>query len=464
MTATTRTHTYTDAVIDAATLHREETRVLLSVDLHVLHEVSSPQAFTMLADRALPVRAPSRTLGVPDHVVSTHPGRKGSGDPRAQHLLDVFSENLSRAGIEEVHLGSADHGIVHVSASESGRVIPGQVVVCGDSHTTTLGALGALAWGIGTSEVAHVLATQTVWTPLQPVVGVRVTGVPGPAAGAKDVALRACAELTPGWGAGRRIEWSGPYIDGTSMAERFTLCNMAAELGARSALVPPDATTWVYLSQRVDRERLAMCRARVEALTRRTSVAAHEALLDVDGLAPQISWGTNLSQVVAVDGRVPDTVQDGERRAFEAALAYMRLVPGQELRTVDVQHAFLGSCTHGRIEDLRAAAAVVEGHHVAPSVRAVAVPGSRQVAQQAQEEGIRDILVDAGFTWREPGCSSCVAINGEVIPAGERCVSSTNRNFEGRQGRGAITHLASPATVAASALAGRITHPGEVDR
>ncbi|GAA1767975.1 aconitase family protein [Luedemannella helvata] len=456
--------TYTDAVVDRATRHRDGPRLLLSVDLHVLHEVSSPQAFTMLADRALPVRDPSRSVGIPDHVVSTVPRRTGSDDPRAQRMLDVFSTNLARTGIEEIPLDSADHGIVHVSVSESGRVLPGQVVVCGDSHTTTLGALGALAWGIGTSEVAHVLATQAVWTPVQPVVGLRVTGTPGPGAGAKDVVLRVCGELSPRWGVGRRIEWSGPYIDGTSMAERFTLCNMAAELGARSALIPPDETTWEYLAQRLTPERLAGARAATEELTRAVTAAPVAATVDVDGLAPQVSWGTNLSHVADVDGRVPTSVPDDQRRAFEAALAYAGLAPGQELSSVEVQHAFVGSCTNGRIEDLRAAAAVVAGHRVAPSVRAVVVPGSRRVAQQAQEEGIRDVLVGAGFLWREPGCSSCVAINGDTIPRGERCVSSSNRNFEGRQGAGAITHLASPATVAASAITGRLAHPGEVTR
>jgi len=454
--------TYTDALLESAELHRDGSRILLAVDLHVLHEVSSPQAFTMLANRGLQVRDPSRTVGIPDHVVSTAPGRIGSDDPRAQHMLDVFSANLDTAGIEQVALDSSDHGIVHVSVSESGRVLPGQVVVCGDSHTTTLGALGALAWGIGTSEVAHVLATQAAWTSVQPVVGLRVTGVPGPGAGAKDVVLRVCGELSPRWGVGRRIEWSGPYIDATTMAERFTLCNMSAELGARSALIPPDEVTWSYLAERLSPQRLAAARRRSADLLHRAAEAPREATVDIDGIAPQVTWGTNLSHVAAVDGRVPTSVQDNQRSAFEAALAYANLVPGQELRTVQVQHAFLGSCTNGRIEDLRAAAMVVAGHRVAPGVRAVVVPGSRRVAELAEREGVRAALTDAGFLWREPGCSSCVAINGDTVPRGERCVSSSNRNFEGRQGAGAITHVASPATVAASAVTGRLTHPVEV--
>ncbi len=376
-------------------------------------------------------------------------------------MLDVFAENVASASIPYVAIDDPAHGIIHLVASEGGYVGPGDVVVCGDSHTTTLGALGALAWGIGTSEAAHVLATQAIWTHRQPTVGLRFDGTLPEWVSAKDIMLFASGELTPQWGMGRRIEFLGTAVDGLLMPGRFTMCNLAAEIGSRSALVRPDDITFNYLRSRTSAKRFGGYVESAAELLNGVSDPAEVASLSVDDLEPQVTWGTNLGQVVAVTGRVPDRrSSDGED--FARALRYTELEEGQPLSEIVIQHAFIGSCTNGRTVDIEQAARVARGRTVAPGVRAVIVPGSRRVSDEATRLGYRATLEEAGFEWREPGCSSCAAVNGDIIPPRERCISSTNRNFEGRQGPGSITHLASPATVAASAIVGRVADPRDV--
>jgi 3-isopropylmalate/(R)-2-methylmalate dehydratase large subunit len=453
--------TYTARVIRRASLADEEHRHLLAVDLHVLYEVTSPQAFAQLKERGIPVRFPERSLAVPDHVIETHAGRTGSRNPKAQRMLDVFAQNVAEASIPYVAIDSEAHGIVHMVAGDEGHVGPGDVVVCGDSHTSTLGALGALAWGIGTSEVAHVLATQAIWTHRQPTVGLRFHGSPGDWVSAKDMMLYACGQLTPEWGIGRRIEFLGAVLQDLPMSARFTMCNLAPEIGARSALVRPDDLTFQHLRDRMSAQRFEAYVALAAELLDGVADPDDVTSLDIDGLDPQVTWGTNLGQVASVRGSVPER-GTGRGEAYERALRYVALEGGQPLSEVTIKHAFIGSCTNARLADIHQAAEVARGRRVAPGVRAVVVPGSRRVARDAERLGYRGSLEAAGFEWREPGCSSCAAVNGDTIPPGERCISSTNRNFEGRQGAGAITHLASPATVAASAVVGRIADPRDV--
>jgi 3-isopropylmalate/(R)-2-methylmalate dehydratase large subunit len=453
--------TYTDRVIRRALLADEDHRHLLGVNLHVLYEITSPQAFAELRERGIPVRFPKRSLAVPDHVIETNSGRTGSRNPKAQHMLDVFAQNVAEAAIPYVALDNEAHGIVHLVAGDEGHVGPGDIVVCGDSHTSTLGALGALAWGIGTSEVAHVLATQAIWTHRQPTVGLRFEGSLSDWVSAKDMMLYACGKLTPEWGIGRRIEFLGAVLKDQPMSARFTMCNLAPEIGSRSALVRPDDLTFQHLRDRMSAERFDAYAALAAELLDGVADPDDVTSLDIDGLEPQVTWGTNLGQVASVSGSVPER-WTGNGEAYERALRYVALEGGQPLSEVTIQHAFIGSCTNGRVADIQQAAEVARGRRVAPGVRAVIVPGSRRVSKEAERLGYRASLEAAGFEWREPGCSSCAAINGDTIPPGERCISSTNRNFEGRQGPGAITHLASPATVAASAVVGRIADPREL--
>ncbi|OWK31018.1 3-isopropylmalate dehydratase large subunit [Sphingomonas dokdonensis] len=454
--------TLLDKVWDAHVVAEDGGETLLYVDLHLLHEVTSPQAFAGLVAAGRPVRAPARALALFDHNVPTTDQARGIGavaDPEARAQLGRLMENSARHGIERFAMGDPRNGIVHVVAPEQGRTIPGSTLVCGDSHTSTHGAFGALAFGIGTSQIEHVLATQTLRLRKPPAMRVTIDGVAGPFVSAKDLALGVLAAIGVDGAIDHVIEFAGPTVRALSMEGRMTLCNLAIEMGARSGLIAPDDTTFAYLAAR-----LGDISAHVPAWRALASdtdaVFAREAHVSADALAPMVSWGTTPAQVVPVDGRVPDPATHADaavRRAQERALAYMDLVPGQALAGLPIDRVFIGSCTNSRIEDLRAVAALVDGRRVAPGVRAMVVPGSGLVRRQAENEGIAETLRAAGFDWREPGCSMCVGMNPDRLATGERCASTSNRNFENRQGTGGRTHLMSPASAAAAAVTGRIT-------
>jgi 3-isopropylmalate/(R)-2-methylmalate dehydratase large subunit len=417
---------------------------LLYIDLHLVHEVTSPQAFESLRLAGRPVRRPDLTVATMDHNVPT--GDDTPMDPLSQQQLDALQRNCDEFGVPLHATGSGREGIVHVIGPELGLTRPGATIVCGDSHTSTHGAFGALAFGIGTSEVEHVLATQTL--PQRKPKSLRITFVGEPAAGvgAKDYVLAAIGRIGVAGGVGHVIEFAGPAIAALSMEGRLTICNMSIEAGARAGLIAPDEKTFAYLAERGIPMREEWRELRTDA----AAVFDREVEIDVAEIAPQVTWGTNPGMVVSIDDVVPEPADD----AAERALAYMALVPGTPIREITVDRVFIGSCTNSRIEDLRSAAAVVKGHHVHPSVRAMVVPGSAQVKAQAEAEGLDRIFVDAGFEWRRAGCSMCLGMNPDVLAPGERCASTSNRNFEGRQGAGGRTHLVSPSIAAATALAG----------
>ena len=456
--------TLLDRIWDSHLVAQDGGEALLYVDLHLLHEVTSPQAFAGLHAAGRPVRAPGRTLALFDHNVPTEGQERGIpavADPEARAQLGRLVENSARHGIERFAMGDPRNGIVHVVAPEQGRTLPGATIVCGDSHTSTHGAFGALAFGIGTSQIEHVLATQTLRLRKPPAMRVTITGALAPLVSAKDMALGVLAAIGVDGAIDHVIEFAGPAVRALSMEGRMTLCNLAIEMGARSALIAPDAVTIAYLEPRIGdtpdwpRRRAAWATLASDP----DAVFDREVTLDAGDLAPMISWGTTPAQVVPVGGRVPDPalVADGAaRRAQERALAYMDLRPGQPIAGLPIDRVFIGSCTNSRIEDLRAAAAIVRGRHVAPGVSAMVVPGSGLVRAQAEAEGIAATLVAAGFDWRQPGCSMCVGMNPDRLTPGERCAATSNRNFENRQGTGGRTHLMSPASAAAAALAGCI--------
>ena len=438
---------------------------LLYVDLHLIHEVTTPQAFAGLDDAARPVRRPELTLALADHNVPTERQDAGiaeiaDADSRAQ--LALFETNVARHRVDYFGMGAERGGIVHVVAPELGRSQPGMVIVCGDSHTSTHGAFGALAFGIGTSEVEHVLATQTIRTRKAMPLRIDLAGLPGPGVGAKDIALALIAELGTNWGTGGVIEFAGPAIGAMSMEARMTLCNMAIEAGARSGLIAPDAMTFAYLAGRPHAPAEA-ARGDAESfwrtLTSDPGGAFHRhAALDIGLVAPMVTWGTSPEHAVAIDGMVPVA----DTAALERAHAYMGLVPGAPIAGTPIDIAFIGSCTNGRIEDLRAAAAILRGRQVMPSVRTLVVPGSQLVRRQAEQEGLDAIFRAANCEWREPGCSMCIGLNGDRLKPGERAASTSNRNFEGRQGPGGRTHLMGPAMVAAAAARGCLTDVREL--
>ncbi len=442
---------------------------LLYIDLHLVHEVTSPQAFDGLRLNGRRVRRPDRTLATADHNVPTDPPSVPVADPVSRRQLEVLEENCAEFGVTLYPRGDANQGIVHVIGPELGVSQPGMTIVCGDSHTSTHGALGALAFGIGTSEVEHVLATQTLPQQRARTMAVTVEGRLAPGVGAKDLVLAIIGRLGTGGGAGHVIEYRGEAIRDLSMEGRMTVCNMSIEAGARAGLIAVDETTIEYLRGRPGVPEGA---AFDEAAARwRTYVSDDDAAFDVEvvidasALSPRVTWGTNPAQVVPLDGVVPSPEDAGspeERDAIERALAYMGLTPGTPLREVGVDVVFIGSCTNSRLEDLRAAAAVVEGRTVAPGVRALVVPGSHRVKAAAEAEGLDRVFAAAGFEWREPGCSMCLGMNPDQLRPGQRCASTSNRNFEGRQGRGGRTHLVSPAVAAATAVAGRFAAPAEV--
>jgi 3-isopropylmalate/(R)-2-methylmalate dehydratase large subunit len=430
---------------------------LLYIDLHLVHEVTSPQAFEGLRATGRRVRRPDLTLATMDHNVAT--GDDTPVDPLSEQQLEALRRNCEGFGVPLYATGSGREGIVHVIGPELGLTQPGVTIVCGDSHTSTHGAFGALAFPIGTSEVEHVLATQTL--PQRKPRALRITfvGEPAPGVTAKDYVLAAIGRIGVDGGIGHVIEYAGPAIEALSMEGRMTICNMSIEAGARAGLIAPDETTFDYVRGRPGAPKdwdAAVARWR-DLASEADAVFDREVEVDVSEIRPQVTWGTNPGMVVPIDGAVPDpaTMDDPDTRAAAVrALAYMALEPGTAIRDIEVERVFIGSCTNSRIEDLRAAAAIVDGRRVHPSVRAMVVPGSAQVKRQAEAEGLDRVFVEAGFEWRRAGCSMCLGMNPDVLAPGERCASTSNRNFEGRQGAGGRTHLVSPEVAAATAIAG----------
>ena len=444
--------------------HLDGGRDLIYIDLHLIHEVTTPQAFEGLRLAGRKVRRPDLTVATLDHNVSTGPRHLPMADALAEAQMRALRENCDAHGIRLHDLDAPTQGIVHVIGPELGLTQPGKTIVCGDSHTTTHGAFGALAFGIGTSEVEHVLATQCLGLTRPKAMRVWLDGQPGPGVSAKDLALAVIDVLTCAGGVGYTIEFAGEAVRGLSMEGRMTLCNMSIEGGARSSVVAPDEVTFAYLEGRPHVPAGAAWDAAVAHWrTLLSDPGAHferELHIDAATVAPQVTWGTRPDQVAPVTGHVPDptaaasaALRDGQSQA----LTYMGLAAGTPIDAIDVDRVFIGSCTNARIEDLREAARVARGHHVSPSVRAMVVPGSQQVKRAAEAEGLDAVFTAAGFEWREPGCSMCLGMNDDVLQPGQRCASTSNRNFEGRQGRGGRTHLVSPAMAAAAAIRGRFT-------
>jgi 3-isopropylmalate/(R)-2-methylmalate dehydratase large subunit len=447
-----------------------ENPAVLYIDLHLIHEVTSPQAFTVLRERGLKVRRPDRTLATMDHSTPTTP-RNELGiipviDPMAVTQLDQLRHNCADFGIQLFELGSANQGIVHVIGPEQGLTQPGMTIVCGDSHTSTHGAFGALAFGIGTSEVGHVLATQCLLQSRPQTCEVRVDGTLAPGVTAKDIILAIIAKYGVGGGTGYVFEYTGSAIRALSMEERMTICNMSIEGGARAGMVAPDETTFEYMAGRPYAPQGAAWEQALAAWRRLPTDegARYDQVytLDADELTPMITYGTNPGMGMPITGTVPDPVAQhdpGARTALEKALRYMALEPGKPLLGKPIDVVFLGSCTNSRISDLRLAATMLRGRKVAEGVRVMVVPGSQQVKAQAEREGLDQIFKDAGAEWREAGCSACLGMNDDKVPAGKYAVSTSNRNFEGRQGPGARTFLASPLTAVAAALTGQVADP-----
>jgi 3-isopropylmalate/(R)-2-methylmalate dehydratase large subunit len=436
---------------------------ILYIDRHLVHEATSPQAFSGLKATKRPVRRPRATIAVLDHNVPTVVGRRMLDvvDKASEECIVTMEQNAHDFGVTLFDMQDARQGIVHIIGPEQGITLPGMTLVCGDSHTSTHGAMGSLAFGIGTSEVEHVLATQCLLQERPKTMNIRVEGHLAPGVTAKDVALGVIGRLGTGVGTGHVIEFSGSAIRGLSMEGRMTLCNMAIEAGARAGMVAPDETTFNYIKGRPYAPQGALFEQAVAAWKQLPSDpdATFDAVyeINVDDFGPQVTWGINPGMVADVTGSVPDPelVDDIEQRnTYLRALKYMGLAAGQKITDIALDTVFIGSCTNARLEDLRMAAQYIKGKHVAPSVRAIVVPGSTQVRRMAEEEGLADIFRDAGFQWREAGCSMCIAMNGDQLSEGERCASTSNRNFEGRQGRGGRTHLVSPAMAAAAACAG----------
>jgi len=441
-----------------------DTPAILYVDLHLVHEVTSPQAFTVLRERGLKARSPQRTLATMDHSTPTTPrgadGRITVTDVLAAAQLTQLETNCKEQGIELFKLGSEGNGIVHVVGPGIGATQPGMTIVCGDSHTATHGAFGALAFGIGTSEVSHVLATQCLLQSQPRTLGIEIDGRLGPGVAAKDVILAIIARIGVGGGTGHVIEYRGAAIRALSMDERMTVCNMSIEAGARAGMIAPDEKTFEYVA---GKERAPKGADWDRALARWKALPSDDGAafdrverFDADTIEPMITYGTNPGMGIGVTGRVPDG--DGDP-SHKKALAYMGLSAGQPILGQKIDVVFVGSCTNGRLSDLRAAASIIKGRKVASGVRMMVVPGSYWTKRQAEAEGLDRIFKEAGAEWRETGCSMCIAMNGDQLTPGQYCVSTSNRNFEGRQGAGGRTLLASPLTAAASALAGAVADP-----
>jgi 3-isopropylmalate/(R)-2-methylmalate dehydratase large subunit len=450
-----------------------EAPAILYIDLQLIHEVTSPQAFTEMRQRGLTVRRPDKTLATMDHSTPTTPrGLDGIipvTDPQAIEQLNQLEKNCAEFGIPLFKLGDDRQGIVHVIGPEQGLTQPGMTIVCGDSHTSTHGAFGALAFGIGTSEVAHVLATQCLIQSKPKTMEVRIDGRLQPGVTAKDIILAIIAQNGVGGGTGYVFEYTGEAIRALSMEERMTICNMSIEGGARAGMIAPDETTFAYIAGRPYAPKGAAWDAAVAAWrtlpTDEGATYDATVTLDANALTPMITYGTNPGMGMPIDGRIPipsDMSDPGQRSALDKALRYMDLEPGVPLLGHKIDMVFIGSCTNSRISDLRAAAGMIKGRQVAPGVRVMIVPGSQQVKQQAEAEGLHEIFKAAGAEWREAGCSACLAMNDDKVPPGKYAVSCSNRNFEGRQGPGARTFLASPITAVASAVTGVITDPREM--
>jgi len=436
---------------------------LLHIDRVLLHDLSGARALTEIAERGHAVARPDLVFATPDHAVSTAPGRTGESFAKGAATLAGLRQRARETGVRLFDLGQPGNGIVHVMAPELGIVLPGLSLVCGDSHTCTNGGVGALAFGVGASELTHVLVTQTLMQRRPRTMRLRFEGSLPPGVTAKDMILHAIGKLGTAAGTGFAVEYAGSTVRSLPVEARLTLCNLSIEMGAKMGMVAPDDATFQFLAGRRFAPKGAAWDAALAAWRRLPSDpdAQFDAdhLIEAAEIQPQITWGNSPEQVLPVTGRVPDPAEapDAARRAaWAAALDYMGLVPGQPIAGTKVDWVFIGSCTNSRISDLRAAAAVLRGRKVAEGVTAWVVPGSEQVKRDAEAEGLHRQFLDAGFEWREPGCSLCVAANGEVVPPGARCVSTSNRNFVGRQGTGSRTHLASPAMAAAAALAGRI--------
>ena len=455
--------TLSQKVWESHVVHRAEGEPdLLYIDLHLVHEVTSPQAFDGLRMNSRTVRRPDLTVATMDHNVPTVDLDKPLADPISATQMEVLRRNCEGFDIRLYPMGDPGQGIVHVIGPEQGLTQPGMTIVCGDSHTSTHGAFGALAFGIGTSEVEHVLATQTLPAVRPKAMAVTVDGSLPAGVTAKDVILAVIGRIGTGGGVGHVIEYRGSAIRSLSMEGRMTICNMSIEGGARAGMVAPDDTTFAYVEGRPHAPRGKQWEAALDGwrslVTDDAAEFDKEVSIDAATLQPHVSWGTNPSQVVTIDGSVPEPVSEADERA----LAYMGLSAGTPVREIAVDTVFIGSCTNSRIEDLRAAAAVVDGRHVRPGMRALVVPGSMRVKAAAEAEGLDRVFTAAGFDWREAGCSMCLAMNPDKLAPGERCASTSNRNFEGRQGRGGRTHLVSPAVAAATAVAGHFATPEEL--
>ena len=459
-------YTLYDKIWNSHVVHRQEDGTcLLYIDRHLVHEVTSPQAFEGLRLAGRKVRRPEFTLAVADHNVPTTPDRaQGIREPESKQQVDTLTQNVAEFGIEYFSMDDVRQGIVHIIGPEQGFTLPGTTIVCGDSHTSTHGAFGALAFGIGTSEVEHVLATQTLLMKPAKNMRVDVDGVLPTGVTAKDIALSIIGVIGTAGGTGHVIEYTGSAIRALSMEGRMTLCNMSIEAGARAGLVAPDDTTFEYLK---DKPRAPKGDTWEKAVAYWRTLPSDtgakydkEIFLKAADIAPTITWGTSPEDVAQITGNVPNPANakdESKKQSIQRALDYMGLHADEKLTDVKVDKVFIGSCTNGRIEDIREAAKIARGRKVAAGVQALVVPGSGLVKKQAEAEGLDKILLEAGFEWREPGCSMCLAMNEDKLQPGERCASTSNRNFEGRQGRGGRTHLMSPAMAAAAAVTGKLT-------
>ncbi len=442
---------------------------LIYIDRHLVHEVTSPQAFEGLRQNGRKVRRPELTLAVADHNIPTTDRSKGIADEESRIQVETLEENVKAFGVPYFPVMDVRQGIVHIIGPEQGFTLPGMTIVCGDSHTATHGAFGSLAFGIGTSEVEHVLATQTLVQAPAKNMRITVDGALPAGVTSKDVVLAIIGAIGTAGGTGHVVEYAGEAIRAMSMEARMTVCNMTIEAGARAGMIAPDETTFEYLKGRPMAPKGAAWEAAVAYWKTLPSDPGasydKEVVLKAADIVPQVTWGTSPQDVIPVTGRTPDPAAESDpnkKAAIERSLKYMGLAPNTPIAEVTVDKVFIGSCTNGRIEDLRAAAAVAKGRKVAAGVHAMVVPGSGLVKEQAEAEGIADILKEAGFDWREPGCSMCLAMNADKLEPGERCASTSNRNFEGRQGRGGRTHLVSPAMAAAAAITGRLSDVREL--
>lgn len=439
---------------------------LLHVDRHLLHELTGSAAIKQLEKRGVAIRDPGLTFATLDHVISTKPGRTTGDEGWSTVMVDTLREQTTRMKIQRFDIEDGRQGIVHVIGPEMGLTLPGLVIVCGDSHTCTHGAFGAIAWGIGSSELVHVLATQTIRQRRPKTMRVNFNGTPSEGVAAKDLILYLIGVLGTSAGIGYAVEFAGPAIRQLDMEGRMTLCNLSIELGAKMGMIAPDEVTFAYLqglefAPRGEQFDLAVDSWKLLA-SGADAVFDKEVDIDVAAVKPQVTWGTSPEHAASIDATVPDPAAESDlarRASLEGALAYMQLEAGQPIDQIPIDHVFIGSCANSRLSDLQSAARVVKGRRIAPNVTGWVVPGSLKVKRQAESEGLDRIFLDAGFEWREPGCSMCVGANGDLVGPGQRCVSTSNRNFVGRQGPGALTHLASPAVAAASAIAGTIACP-----